>query len=203
MKEFIAVIKEDCAMYKRIEERKNTFAKVFLFSPGFKYIFFLRLCAFLRHKKPMLFFIPLYLITRFILKHYSYKFGIDVPYYTRVGKGFYIGHFSCIFVNPAAVIGEHVLISQGVTIGNTSKGVPTIGNNVYIGAGAKVIGPVKIGNNVAIGANSVVTKDVPDNSVVAGVPARIIKSNEKVVALPTNPLEDDKHEQKLRANDIR
>lgn len=78
-----------------------------------------------------------------------------------------------------AVIGENCMIGQGVTIGGKSGWyeVPVIGNNVEISAGARIIGPVRIGNNVIIGANTVVAKDVPDNCIVAGVPARIIREN--------------------------
>ena len=97
---------------------------------------------------------------------------------TKIGEGFYIGHFSGIVISSAAVIGKNCNISQGVTIGISGKGedrgCPIIGDNVYIGAGAKVIGRITIGNNVAIGANAVVTKDVPDNAVVVGIPAKII-----------------------------
>jgi serine O-acetyltransferase len=76
------------------------------------------------------------------------------------------------------VIGDNCNISQGVTIGEANrgprKGTPVIGNNVYIGPGAKIIGAVHIGNNVAVGANCVVTRDVPDGAVVVGVPGRVI-----------------------------
>ena len=105
-------------------------------------------------------------------------YGIQIPSATRIGKGFYIGHYGTIIVNAKAIIGDNVNISQGVTIGQANrgqhKGVPVIGNEVYIGPGAKIVGKVVIGNNVAIGANAVVTNDVPDNACVAGVPARII-----------------------------
>lgn len=105
-------------------------------------------------------------------------YGIQIPYKTKIGKGFYIGHFGTIIVNGNAVIGDNVNISQGVTIGQANrgkrKGVPIIGNEVYIGPGAKIVGKVVIGNNVAIGANAVVTNDIPDNACVVGVPARII-----------------------------
>lgn len=143
--------------------------------PGVKYSFWMRLsCALKRHKLAM----PLYLIARMILRHCSYRFGIDIPYNTEIGGGFYIGHFGAIVVNGMAKIGQNVNISQGVTIGQSNRGdrrgVPTIGSRVYIGPGAKIIGNIQIGNNVAIGANAVVTKDVPDNAVVAGIPARII-----------------------------
>lgn len=169
--QLVSTIKEDFANFKRVD--KTTFTKALLFSPGFKYVFWMRTCAYLRPKKHLL---PLYIVARFAYKHNMYKFGIEVPYNTKIGGGFYIGHFSCIMVNNHAVLGNRVRISQGVTIGSTPKGYPVIGNDVYIGAGAKVIGNVRIGNNVDVGANSVVTKDVPDNSVVAGIPARVIKT---------------------------
>lgn len=111
-------------------------------------------------------------------RHFKYKLGIDIPVGMEIGRGFYIGHFSCIVVSGEAVIGKNVNISQGVTIGRANrgerKGAATIGDEVYIGPGAKIVGKITIGNNVAIGANAVVTRDIPDNSVVVGIPARVI-----------------------------
>lgn len=113
-----------------------------------------------------------------MLLHRSHKYGISIPRTVKIGKGFYIGYFGTIIVHGAVTIGDNVNISQGVTVGVTNRGnkqgVPIIGNQVYIGPGAKIIGGIRIGNNVAIGANAVVTKDIPDGAVVAGVPARII-----------------------------
>lgn len=144
-------------------------------APGLKYSFWMRLCNTLRGKKAWL---PLYAIALRRFSHYQYKFGISIPFNTQIDRGFYIGHFGCIVVNQAAVIGKNCNISQGVTIGaanrGKNKGCAVIGDNVYIGPGAKIVGHVVIGNNVAIGANAVVTHDVPDNAVVAGVPARIV-----------------------------
>lgn len=120
----------------------------------------------------------MWIIAFFYLRHLSFKSGIQIPYNTNIGKGFYIGHFGTIVVNGEAKIGDNVNISPGVNIGQANrghnKGVPTIGNEVYIGPGAKIVGAVKIGNNVAIGANAVVTNDIPDNACVAGVPAKIL-----------------------------
>jgi len=118
-----------------------------------------------------------FLVNR-IVSHYTFKYGISIPPETVIGSGFYIGHFGGIVVSPKSKIGKNCNISQGVTIGQTNrgsrKGFPIIGNNVYIGPGAKIIGGVTIGNDVAVGANCVVTKDVPDNAVVVGVPGRVI-----------------------------
>lgn len=149
--------------------------KMYYSIPGVRFTYWMRLSASLKGSRLLY---PLYLFARLRLRHYSYKFGIDIPYNTKIGKGFYIGHFGGIVVNGATVIGKNVNISQCVTIGMANrgprKGCAVIGDCVYIGPGVKIVGHVKIGNNVAIGANAVVTKDIPDNAVVAGVPAKII-----------------------------
>jgi serine O-acetyltransferase len=147
-----------------------------LFGEAFKYIFWLRTCRYARNN-PLLKY-NLYPLTLLMLHHYKYKFGIAISIKNEIGPGLYIGHFGGIIVYPLCKIGKNCNLSQGVTLGKTnrgkSKGYPTIGDNVYIGPGAKVIGAVKVGNNVAIGANCVVTKDVPDNAVVVGIPGGVI-----------------------------
>jgi serine O-acetyltransferase len=104
--------------------------------------------------------------------------GIVLPFTAEIGKGLYIGHFGGIILSTHSVMGEYCNISQGVTIGQAGREgkqyVPIIGDRVYIGPGAKLFGKIKIGNNVAIGANAVVTKDLPDNAVAVGIPAKII-----------------------------
>lgn len=98
----------------------------------------------------------------------------------EIGKGFHIGHPFSIIISKCK-IGENVTIMQQTTIGSSRggnrSGYPTIGNNVFIACGAKIIGKVTIGNNCIIGANAVVTKDIPDNAIVGGIPAKIINSN--------------------------
>jgi serine O-acetyltransferase len=98
----------------------------------------------------------------------------------KIGKGtsFAYGGIAVV-IHKRAVIGDNVMIGQCVTIGGRSKkiNVPIIRSNIYIGAGSRILGDVIIGNNVIIGANSVVINNVPDNSVVAGIPAKIIKNN--------------------------
>lgn len=102
-------------------------------------------------------------------------FGIYIPSKANIGKGFTIHNFSGIFICEAD-IGENCIVFQNVTIGHLrgQPQPPTLGNNVFLAAGAKVLGSVHIGNNVAVGANSVVVSNVPDNCTVMGVPARII-----------------------------
>jgi serine O-acetyltransferase len=155
----------------------KTFFLVFYNNPGLKYSFWMRTCKYLSTGTKIQKYI-LFKIAFFFLKKYQYKFGISIPYQTEIGPGFYIGHFGCIVVHKDVKIGMNCNISQGVTLGVTNrgskKGCPIIGDNVYIAPGAKVIGNIKIGNKVAIGANCVVTKDIPDHSVVVGVPGRII-----------------------------
>ena len=109
---------------------------------------------------------PVYFFLNGILK---VMWGIEIPRVTKIGAGFYIGHFGGITVSPHAVIGENCSISQGVTIGVSGQGdkagAPTIGHNVYIAPGAKVFGKITIGSNVKIGANAVIHKDLPDNVI--------------------------------------
>ena len=156
---------------------KKLIIKHLVLTPGFKYTFFLRSCQYLANKNTKLIH-PIYVIFRIILHHYTYKYGISIDPETNIGKGLYIGHFGSIIISSKAIIGKNCNISQNVTIGKSNRGknmgYPTIGENVYIGPGAKVIGAVHVGNNVAIGANCVVTQDIPDNSVVVGVPGRVI-----------------------------
>jgi serine O-acetyltransferase len=143
---------------------------------GFKYSFWLRVAQWSDCRSGW--WAPLLLFAKLVLRRYTFKFGIAIPYRTQIGPGFYIGHFGGITVSPDAKIGQNCNISQDVTIGRSNRGeragAPTVGDGVYIGPGAKLIGRISIGNNVAIGANCVVTRDVPDDAVVVGVPGRVI-----------------------------
>lgn len=147
-----------------------------LVGESFKYNFWLRTCRYTRSSALLKF--TVYPLARFMHRRLTYRLGISIPPETDIGSGFFIGHFGGIVVNPKSVIGRNCNISQGVTLGRANrgrnKGYPTLGDNVYIGPGAVIVGNVRIGNNVAIGANCVVTRDVPDDAVVAGVPGRVI-----------------------------
>jgi serine O-acetyltransferase len=106
--------------------------------------------------------------------------GVEIHPSAKIGTGFFIDHGMGVVVGETAEIGDYVTLFQGVTLGGTGKERgkrhPTLGNHVVVGAGAKILGGIMIGDNVKIGANSVVLKNVPANSTVIGVPARVIKT---------------------------
>lgn len=156
--------------------RFTTLLRYAVVGESYKYNFWMRTCAYARGK-PLLKF-TVYPLARLMLGHLTHKMGISIGAATSIGSGFYIGHFGGIVVNSRARIGDNCNISQGVTLGKANrgknKGYPIIGDNVYIGPGAVVVGNIQVGNNVAIGANCVVTHDVPDHAVVVGIPGRVI-----------------------------
>jgi serine O-acetyltransferase len=162
----------------RLTGNKRTSSLLFQLLAGesYKYIFWMRTCRYAESHRILK--ATVYLFARLILRRYTYKFGISVPFRAEIGSGFYIGHFGGIVVHPKCRIGKNCNLSQGVTLGQANrgrnKGYPVIGDNVYLGPGAKIVGAVTVGNNAAIGANAVVTRDVPDNAVVVGVPGKVI-----------------------------
>ncbi|MDD3087648.1 MAG: serine O-acetyltransferase [Candidatus Omnitrophica bacterium] len=123
--------------------------------------------------------IRLFFLARFISQVTRWATGIEIHPGAKIGKRFFIDHGMGVVIGETAVIGDDVLLYQGVTLGGTGiikgKRHPTVGNNVVIGTGAKVLGDITIGDNSYIGANAVVIKDVPANSTVVGVPGRITK----------------------------
>lgn len=152
------------------------FMKSMLIEPGFKYIFWLRLTRYFWLKRGLA-RIP-YFLCRFILKHYAYKYTFDVSYRAQIGPGLSIAHHGYIVVRGAARIGRNCSLRPGVVIGKKlteDSQAAVLEDDVDIGVGAKLLGNVHIGNRVLIGANAVVTKDVPDNAIVAGIPARILR----------------------------
>jgi serine O-acetyltransferase len=103
-----------------------------------------------------------------------------IPAQCLIGKGSMFAHGGIgVVLHPDCKIGERVMIGQGVTIGGTfGSGTPIVGSDVWIGPGVRILGDVTIGSNCILGANAVVTRDVPDNSVIGGVPAKLIKTIE-------------------------
>ncbi len=110
----------------------------------------------------------------------SRKYHFQIPYDTRIGKGFYIAHFGRLIIHPKTVIGHNVNVSTGVVIGTQfrgpRKGAPCIGNYVWIGANAVIVGNIRVGNNVLVAPGAFVNFDVPDNSIVIGNPGLIRRS---------------------------
>ena len=107
--------------------------------------------------------------------------GIEIHPAAQIGKAFFIDHGSGVVIGETTIIGDNVTIYQGVTLGGVStkkeKRHPTLGSNIIVGAGAKILGNISIGDYVQVGANSVVIKDIPAYSTVVGVPGRIVKMN--------------------------
>ena len=123
---------------------------------------------------------PLSLLYKFCYRRIIEKTGIELPCEAKVGRNFRIDHQSGIVISGYAEFGDNCVVRNGVTVGlknvETPK-APRIGNNVDIGAGAKILGDITIGDNVRIGANAVVLADVPPDSLAVGIPARIISRN--------------------------
>jgi serine O-acetyltransferase len=129
----------------------------------------------------------LFFFARLVSQSARFMTGIEIHPGARIGRRFFIDHGMGVVIGETAVVGDDVLIYQGVTLGGTGlkneKRHPTIGNNVVIGSGAKVLGNITVGDNSYIGSNAVVIKDVPANSTVVGVPGRITKQDGKKIEI--------------------
>ncbi|MDO5836347.1 MAG: serine acetyltransferase [Methanobacterium sp.] len=150
--------------------------KFFFMSKSFRSVFFYRLLNLKCKNNPLL--LSIFLIIRQLC------FCLDIPYNAKIGEGLLFGHIDCIVIHGNSVIGKNATIMQGVTIGGNigkiknNRTSPVIGSGVFIGAGAKILGPVVIGDNCMIGANAVVVKDIPNDSLAVGVPAKVVKNVE-------------------------
>ena len=177
MKNCLKQLYEDA---KNIKEKdpacRNVLEAIILYS-GFHAIFFHRIAHFFYTKR-------LYFIARLISQIARHLTGIEIHPGAKIGKRLLIDHGMGVVIGETAEIGDDVLLYHGVTLGGTGKDKgkrhPTLGNNVVIGAGAKVLGPIYIGSNSKVGANSVVLKDVPEGATAVGIPAKnIIKIKEE------------------------
>ena len=126
-------------------------------------------------------------IPRWLSQTARFFTGIEIHPGATIGKKFFIDHGMGVVVGETAVIGDNVLLYQGVTLGGTGKETgkrhPTLGNNIVVGTGAKILGNITIGDNSYIGANAVVIKNVPPNSTVVGIPGRITKQEGQKIDL--------------------
>lgn len=161
------------AIFDRDPAARNVF-EVILTYPGLHAMFFHRQAHWLYQRK-------FYFLARFISQLSRFLTGIEIHPGAVIGKGLFIDHGMGVVIGETAIVGDNVTIYQGVTLGGTGKEKgkrhPTIGNNVVISTGAKVLGNITIGNNVKVGAGSVVLKDVPDNCTVVGVPGKVVVRN--------------------------
>ncbi len=163
-----AVLERDPAAKSRLE--------VLLCYPGVHSIISHRIAHFLYRKK----FIVLARVVSQISRFFT---GIEIHPGAKIGKGLFIDHGMGVVVGETTEIGDYVTIYQGATLGGTGKEKgkrhPTIGNNVVISSGAKVLGPFRVGDNCKIGSGSVVLKEIPDDCTVVGVPGHIVKKGNK------------------------
>ncbi len=143
--------------------------------PGLLFLYYLRKSQNTSSKSPAGIFY------RLMLRRYQILYGFQISYKTEIGGGLYLGHWGTVVVNPKAKIGKNCNLAHGVTIGQTNRGekqgVPEIGDNVWIGTNAVIVGGIKIGNNVLIAPNSYVANDVEDDSIVVGNPAKTMKND--------------------------
>ena len=164
-------IKEDMQAIREQDPAAKNMLEIFICYPGLHSLILHRFAHwFYRRSMPI--------IARLISQVNRFFTGIEIHPGAKIGKGLFIDHGSGVVIGETTEIGDYVTIYQGVTLGGTGKEVgkrhPTIGNNVLISAGAKILGSITIGNNVKVGAGSVVLNPVPDNCTVVGIPGKII-----------------------------
>ena len=169
----ISKIKEEIRIIRERDPAIHSSMEVLLY-PSFKVMLHYRLAHRLYQKGH-------YFWARWISQRAVRKTGIEIHPGAQIGKGFFIDHGNGVIIGETAIIGDNVTLYQGVTLGGTGKEQgkrhPTIGNNVMISAGAKILGSFTIGDNSKIGAGSVVLEEVPPNSTVVGVPGHVVKRN--------------------------
>ena len=167
----ISYIKEEMRIVKERDAAIHSPWEVFLY-PSFKVMLHYRLA----HK---LYLSEKYFLARWISQRAVRKTGIEIHPGAQIGKGLFIDHGNGVIIGETTIIGDNCTLYQGVTLGGTGKELgkrhPTVGNNVMISAGAKVLGSFRIGDNSKIGAGSVVLHEVPPNSTVVGVPGRVVE----------------------------
>ncbi|WIV13123.1 serine O-acetyltransferase [Proteiniborus sp. MB09-C3] len=173
-------LKADVRAVRERDPAAKSLPEVLFCYPGLHAIMFHRVSHWLYERK-------LFFIARFISTIARFLTAIDIHPGAKIGEGVFIDHGIGVVIGETAEVGNDVTIYQGVTLGGTGKDTgkrhPTIGNNVMVSSGAKVLGPFKVGDNSKIGAGSVVLKEVPPNCTVVGVPGRIVVKENKISSL--------------------
>lgn len=179
----MSLLSDARSMAQRDPAAKNIFEVIFLY-PGFHALIWHRISHFFYNNN-------LFFGARLISQLGRFFTGIEIHPGAKIGKGLFIDHGMGIVIGETAEIGDNCTIYHGVTLGGTGKDIgkrhPTIGNNVLIGAGAKVLGPFKVGDNSMIGANSVVLKEIGPGTTVTGIPGRPVKRED--VRIPSIELD--------------
>ena len=165
-------LREDIAIVKAKDPAARSSLEILLTYSGLKAVrSYRRAHWFYQHKW--------FTIARIISQRARHKTGIEIHPGAQIGKGLFIDHGRGVVIGETTIIGDNCLLYQGVTLGGTGKDKgkrhPTLGDNVMVGAGAKVLGPINIGSNVKVAANAVVLSDIPENCTAVGVPARIAR----------------------------
>lgn len=165
-------LKETIAAYQARDPAARSWLEILLLYPGIKAVRSHRLAHWCYQHN-------LKFLARFISQRSRRRTGIEIHPGAAIGRRLVIDHGMGIVIGETAEVGDDCLIYHGVTLGGTGKDVgkrhPTIGNNVLIGTGAKVLGPIKVGDNSRIAANSVVLKEIPEDSTAVGIPARVVR----------------------------
>lgn len=160
---------------RTVMEKDPSISKPFevLLCPSFKALIYYKISHYFYERKHLI-------LARYISEKAKRKTGIEIHPGATIGKRLFIDHGTGVVIGETAIVGNDVTLFHGVTLGGTGKEKgkrhPTIGNNVFIGSGAKILGNIIIGNNVKIGANAVILKDVPSNVTIVGVPGKIVKT---------------------------
>lgn len=179
-------IREEIRAIKERDPAARSGAEIFFMYSGFHAVCWYKISHwFYLHKA--------FGFARFVSQMGRFFTGIEIHPGAKIGKGLFIDHGMGVVIGETTEIGDNCTIYQGVTLGGTGKDVgkrhPTIGNNVLIGSGAKVLGPFRVGDNSKIAANAVVLTEIPDNSTCVGVPARVVRINNEKVAPPSHELD--------------
>ena len=171
---FITTIREDIATVQKHDPAAQTALVIFLSYPGLH-------AKWAHTPEHWLWNHGAHGLARVMSQITRFMTGVEIHPAAKLGRRFFIDHAMGVVIGETTVVGDDCVLYQGVTLGGTGnecgKRHPTLGNNVTVGTGAKVLGNIAIGDNVKIGGNSVVVKDVPDNCTVVGIPGRIVKRN--------------------------